>query len=512
MKNPFSHFMHSYLRKLGIRIDILRINDLYERHPLPHSIRALSDTLDGLHVENMVCTLDFEQLSEIEGPFVVVAGKDELPFFIVEGMDNELRQVRLQSGTGRRFSLGFDRFREVWDGTVLLAEKGEQTVEAGWPVYWIKQSLWFVGRTAKYWIAALAVYFLVWGAMRVPTCGELRYPVKFAGVVVSLLCVAKASFDPRLAQRFCRYGRNADCNEVFRSAGAKVFGWVSLGELSLAYFTASLVWGIFVAANPASAFPLIDAFALPFVVYSLVWQIAHRKWCTLCLAIDLVLLADFLGEVLLWGNIRNITGVELFPDLVNFGLSFALCLLALRAVIGLAEANRAIPLLKFRRERLLSSAEIFWLLLDRQPPEPVDSNDILAVCNFRDAAHTVTVVMNPSCPKCAKVHEAVGALKGYRINLVFIVNDGDQRSRHAALVMITSGMKYDWEVTDRVIRRWYEKHELPEFLEPHTHAEADLQAQMDYCRTIRVEGTPTVLVDNRRLPELYDIDDLKVLL
>lgn len=512
MNISIPYLIHSYIRKLGIRIDILRIKDVYARHPLPHSIRALSDTLDELHVENMVCNLDFEQLFEIEGAFIVVAGKDEYPFFIVDGLDKEERNISLRPASGRSVKLTFDQFRAVWDGTVLMAEKGERTEEENRLIYWIKQGLFFIDRTTKYWLSVLMVYLLFWGTVQNTDVSDMRYLVKLGGVFVSLLVIVKSSLNPRLAQRFCHFGARSDCNDVFQSAGAKVFGWISLGELSLAYFLASLVWGIFIAANPTSVFPLLDTLGLLFVAYSLVWQVYHRKWCSLCLLIDLVLIVDLCAEVLLWGEFRNMSGVEFYPDLTNFALLFALFLLSIKTSIVMAEQNMTIPHLKYKNERLLNSAEIFWMLLWKQPVEAVDSNDIPAVCNYQEAEHTITVVMNPSCPKCGRVHEIISKLDGYRINLVFVHYEGDEKSRQAALVMITAGMKYDWSVTNRVINIWYSKKELPEYLDPHYLAEGDLAAQMDYSRKIYIEGTPTILIDNRRLPDIYDAEDLKILL
>lgn len=512
MKNPVPHIIHHFLQKQGIRISDLRIREIYYKHPLSHSIRALSDTLDGLHVENMVCKLSFEQLFEIEGAFIVVAGKDDYPFHIVERLDQESGNITLYTATKRRVTLSFDQFREVWDGTVLMAEKGEQTEEDGWVTYWIKQELWFIDRTSKFWIVALVVYFLIWGVMHNPMLSDLRYLVKLGGVLVSLLVVAKASVDPHLAQRFCHNGKRADCNDVLQSAGAKVLGWVSLGELSLTYFSTSIVWGIFIAEIPAAVFPWLNALAMLFVLYSFAWQIHHKQWCSPCLLIDLVLIVDFITEMAFWNNMHTMTNLEFYTDLLNFGLLFVLCLLAVRIIVSMAEQNRIIPQLKYKLERFLSSSEAFWMLLQRQPEEPVDSNNIPAVCNFIEAEHTITVVMNPSCPKCAKVHDAIGALEGYRINLVFIVNEGDEKSHEAALAIISSGIKKDWSVTDRVIKNWYAKRELPEFLEPHYRAEEDLKAQIEYCRKIHIEGTPTILVDNRKLPEMYDVEDLKILL
>lgn len=508
MKNPTHMLIHDFLYLLKIRIDMLCIREVYARHPLPHSLRSLSDTLDELQVENAVYRLEFEQLFEIEGAFIVVAGKNEHPFYIVENLDRETSTVTLRTATGKQVTLSFDQFRTAWDGTVLMAEKGEHTREEAWLLYWIKQALAFLDRTTLWWIAGLAVCLSIWGVLQSPSVADLRYLIKAIGVAVSLLIIVKASFNSRLAQRFCRQGKHTDCNEVFRSAGAKLFSWVSLGELSLTYFAVSLLFGIFMHGSSAGLFLLLDSLALLFVVYSLIWQADKWIWCPLCLAIDGVLVADFAVEVFLREEVFQVQ----WTALSGFSLLFALGLLAVRRIVGMAEENRTSAHLKYKREQLLASPELFWQLLCKQPEEAADSNMIHTVCNYVEAEHTITVVMNPSCPKCVEAHRALASLEGYRINLVFIVNEGDERSREAALVMISAGVQYEWEITDRIIRDWYARGELPAVFQIHRSAAENLEEQRKYCQRIRIEGTPTMLVDNRRLPQIYDIEDLKVLL
>lgn len=84
MKPPSVYLLNTLLRKQGIQRDALRLATACSRHPLPHSIRALSDTLDELQVPNLVCKLEFEQLAEIDGAYIVAAGKTEYPFYLVE--------------------------------------------------------------------------------------------------------------------------------------------------------------------------------------------------------------------------------------------------------------------------------------------------------------------------------------------------------------------------------------------------------------------------------------------
>ncbi len=509
MKNPVPRLLHSFLYQLGIRIDSLQIQEACFRHPLSHSLRSLSDTLDALHVSNMVCRLEFEQLFEIEEPFIAVASNGEYPFYLVERLDKKQQTIILRTASGKSAVLSFEQFGFVWVGTVLMAEKSDKTKEEPLLLYHIKQGLAFVERTAGYWLTGLFALLLGIVILRTPELADLRYLVKIIGVTVSLAVVLKTSFDPHLAQRFCRLGKHSDCNEVFRSAGAKMFGWVSLGELSLVYFTASLVWGIFVAANPATVFPWLDILALLFVGYSFAWQIYHRRWCPLCLTIDAVLIVDFVLEIAIECKLQS---GSFYLDCLTFGLMFTVGVLALRWLIVSLERTQGAELLHYKHERLLGSPEAFWYLLAQQPMNAVESKIAMPINNGACTEHTLTVVMNPSCPKCAKAHRVLSELEDYRIELIFIVNDGDKHSHDTALWLISVSLERGWEETNRMIAEWYEHHELPTKASIHPDAEEILNKHVKYCRETGILGTPMILVDNRRLPDLYEATDLKYLL
>lgn len=509
MKNSVPRLLHRFLCQLGIRIDSLQIQKTYFRNPLSHSIRSLSDTLDELHVPNMVCRLKFGQLFEVEGPFIAIAGNGEYPFYLIEKLDKEQRRIMLRTASGKSAVLTFEQFRSVWDGTVLLAEKGEETKKESLSMYCIKQVLAFVEQTVGYWLTGLFVLLLGIGILHALEFSDLRYVVKIIGIAVSLAAVFKASFDPHLAQRFCRLGKHSDCNEVFRSAGAKIFGWVSLGELSLVYFAVSFIWGVFIAQQPDNVFPWLDMLALFFVGYSLVWQIYHRKWCPLCLAIDAVLVVDLVSEIAITHGLHS---GSFYPDWLTFGLAFAIGVLVLRWLVVSLERIQEVESLRYKHERLLSSPETFWHLLAQQPMTTVESRTSMPISNSADTEHTLTVVMNPSCPKCAKVHRVLHKLEGYRIELFFVINNGDKHSHNAALRLISVSLAQGWEETERVIAEWYEHHELPTQASIHPDAKEILNKHVKYCRETGISGTPTILVDGRRLPELYDATDLKYLL
>lgn len=380
MENPMPSFLHYFLRRAGIRIDLLRLRAVYDRHPLPHSIRSLSDTLDELCIPNMICRLEFDQLSELDGPFLVVSGNAEYPFQLVERLDPETRTVRLRTADNRLIDETFDRFRSAWDGSVLTIDRGEAPAGRLRPGYLVRQLLAFVDRTWGWWLA------------------------------VSVVCLA------------------ASC--------------------------------------------LLPAFT------------------GMCGAARLL-----------------VTGV----GCIGLVVAFAVVILLARRFLGRVDRDAEIVRLRNLREQLLGIPDLFWQLLGREAEEEVDSVTAAPVSNYAEAEHTVTVVLNPSCPDCARICDVIGKLKGVRIDLIYVVDDGDRRAYDVALRLISSGITSEWGETFRLLAAWYGRGRVPA-TPIHPLAGNDLSAQLNYCRRIRIVRTPTILVDNRRLPALYDAKDLKILL
>lgn len=365
-----SYLLYLLLYRVGIRISELRIRTIYDRHPLPHSIRALSDTLDDLRVPNRVRKLQFRQLVTIGKPVIVVAGESEFPFFLVEKSDEITQRILLRSVSGQTSVLSFEQFRNIWDGTVLTVGKDEHIREEARVAYYFRQCLALIDRTASYWVTGLFLVLAGWTILRSP-----------------------ATID-----------------------------WVGLGLLGV------------------------------------------------------------LGALVIHRIVRK------------------------------TEPDQQTEQLKYKHERLLNSPDTFWYLLAKQPETEPDTTEAMPVSNYAEADHTLTVIMNPACPQCAKVHRDIASLPNCRIDLIFIVNKDDSRSYDAALRIVSSGIRDSWPETDRIISGWYETRSFPPKTDVHPLAKKDLEAQIAYCHRIGVNETPTVLVDNRRLPAPYSAEDIRYIL
>lgn len=365
-----SYLLYLLLSRVGIRISELRIRTIYGRHPLPHSIRALSDTLDELRVPNRICRLQFNQFTALGKPAIVMAGRGEYPFFLVEKADEITQRILLRDASGQSSVLSFEEFRDMWDGTVLMVSKDEQTRVEARIAYFIRQCVDRVDKKARYWVAGLFVVLIGWSILQSP----------------------------------------------------EAIDWITIGLL------------------------------------------------------------------------------------------VALGVLVFRQYNDTAEKENETEQLKYTHEKLLNSPETFWYLLAQQPEMEEDTEEAKPVSNYAEADHTLTVIMNPACPSCAKVHRAISSLQNCRIDLIFLVNKGDSRSYDAALRIVSSGIQDAWSETDRLIAGWYKTRTLPSDANVHPMARKDLEAQIAYCHRAGIAQTPTLLVDNRRLPSAYRAEDIRYIL
>ena len=112
-----------------------------------------------------------------------------------------------------------------------------------------------------------------------------------------------------------------------------------------------------------------------------------------------------------------------------------------------------------------------------------------------------------------KTAEILSKFEDCCIDYLLIVDEKDKNALHAAKKFITLSLSENsgWEKVNAAMNLWYTKGYLADIDEADNAFEI-LKAQNTYCYKIGVTATPAVLINGRRLPEIYDIDDLEYIL
>ena len=309
--------LRRFLSKAGCRIDIVTISNIYNKHPLPHSIRSFSDTLDALNIPNMVCNIQVAQLSEVPTPSIVFLKKSKELFYIFNGIDED-NKVELQSAANT-FTVSKGDFSKSWDGDILLAEKGVNSKHVSILNYTFRQAFGFILQSAPWWIAGLFIVILLWNiffnsSVSINNHEKAAYVVNLLGLAVSTIIIIKTYWKGSLLQSLCLVKNLDRCKNAFTSKGALLFGLLPLGIMAWTYFFTTTIWGIFISYTPISVLLFCSFLSLGFVIYSVLWQWLKRKICLWCTILDILLVLAFL--LLVTGGSPLFQNLKIYPDLL----------------------------------------------------------------------------------------------------------------------------------------------------------------------------------------------------
>jgi len=164
-------------------------------------------------------------------------------------------------------------------------------------------------------------------------------------------------------------------------------------------------------------------------------------------------------------------------------------------------------------------------MLTEQPKYTLpDKSWSIVLGNPDETANVVTMVTNPYCPPCSKTHKLLNELLNERSDLqariVFTANN-DERDRKTPVSrhLMALNDAADKATMKQALHDWYEQKQKSynawAIIYPTELKESGfykIDRQHDWCRMAEVTATPTLLLNGYRLPELYQLSDLKYML
>ncbi len=515
--------LYALLKGLDAKVTRATIQNELAMHPDFPSLLSMSDVLTYWKIDNTALQLNtVEQLRELPMPFIAHLKKNNGWYVQVTELTGN-RITYTDSSEGRKTQT-VNEFEKSWSGVVLLAEANEQSGEADYArnrPKGIRQSL----RGPFLLAGSLLVAFIVilsgagsWLQKVLITDWFLLF-TKMVGLTLSCLLVAKQLGGKNtLTDRLCQLNSKTNCDSVLNSPGAKLWGWLSWADVGLLYFAGSLVTALLLDVQPTVR-PLLHwlaLLALPYTIYSVYYQArVVEQWCTLCLAVQVVLLAEGILALTqlttlpgLWQPYTVLVTAYMLPILTWVLIKPLLT----NATIGRIEHNE---LQGFKR-----NPEVFYSLLMQQPKMPPVPDNLHPISlGNPEAEHTITMVTNPFCGPCAKTHTIVEQLlnRNSKANIIFACDGVNGRATQVAIhiLALTGQIKKvnalsDWYgQSQKNYDVWVKRH-------PVEMSDNDWTVITDrhrnWCIHAGITGTPTLYVDGYKLPMAYNLEDIRWIL
>lgn len=501
------------LEHLGIPHTTRYVERLFHMHPYRYTMYGLKAILshygvlsEAVRIEDTENALDSLQGNE---PFVVQLLSNLV--VVTEIGDEDVFYI--QYGLLHRASR--DTFLYLWTGVALFPVSiNDNAGEPDLKKHIKEERIDRLERIAS--ITAITALLLTIGIITGAfTCLWLlpQLLLCIAGCWFSSMLMAKSlKIDVATGDRICNMIKGHSCNNILELPVAKMFGRYGWGEIGTAYFTA---YALTILSFPNAAFSVLPYASMIAVVYP-AWSIWYqkfraKKWCALCLGVQAVLIAQF---------ILGIVQVSLSGHTLPTAADCAIFILASLSVGALVHfgvlkaaelrkgeyASRELSLIKFKDE-------VVEALFSQK--EEIDTSSSSIVFGDPSSKFEITVYSNPYCSPCSKIHPKISALldAGCRVRYYLTAfNDELLPTTHRLMEYYR---RHGWRKTWDLFEKWYSGGSgrgdgffdgISMEISDETLSESEVH--MKWGRDNKMEGTPILLVNGRRIPREYNIDDL----
>lgn len=338
-----------------------------------------------------------------------------------------------------------------WEGVVLTANKTDKTPK--YKYVWLRN---VVGRVTNNQICiATSVLLLLFVILTKPDIMTVLHTIMSGlGVCVSTLLLKKENMHEE-NDRFCKIGHFVDCEQVLNSKGSQLLGLFRMSDLAFLFFATELSLA-FIGNDDCLGYSLLLLLAgCCFTLYSVIYQIVSiRKICLYCMSINLMVWID---TFILVFNYSRINFHKPFFLFLAGTISYIIWKMVSK-YFSLSDRNASLK----QKELALYSRELFEFLLSKERTI-TDVDDKFADVDGASGSDVITMFVHPKCKNCKNIYQYIPEL------------------RERAIVKTVSLAQND----------------------------ADLHF---FCRINQITRTPTIVFNDKELPKIYSVGDLKYII
>jgi len=509
------------LKSLGIKVSSSTLRKNLEDHPEYPSLKSISDCLEEWHVANQAYRVDLADYdsSEMLYPFLAHIQHKGGMFIVVSKIENG--QVFYSDENNNNSIIKEESFLDTWTGVVLHATAKPLSGEKLYLEHTIQDNFNRARLPLLVGIVFAAIFFSM-DSEGLDLSYMISVCLKLVGVGVStLLLLHSIDANNPLIQNLCSLGKKNNCNAILKSDAAKLTPWLTWSEVGFFYFAGSFL-SLLIAPGSAPLISWLNIFALPYTIYSISYQYSRKNWCVLCCTVQAILVAEFLTNLFAGANF-SLLALD-YSLVIKTLLCFMTPILIWSILKPILIGATLIAPLKGQLKKFKFNSELFGDALGKQPRYAIPDDLMPVRLGNPDAETTITIVSNPFCEPCAKAHQVIDEWLSYRNDIQFkiIFSTADHQDDHKTKVsrhVSALSLSNDPILLERALNDWYSqnKKKYEDWAKKYpVHLNENLarvtQRQKEWCEMADISVTPTILVNGRKLPDAYRLEDIKYLL
>ena len=506
MQTEITNILYESLAKNNYSVNKIELKTQFESHPDYPSVKSITDTLDYFNIDNIAANVPKDALEQLPNFFLAVIEEDSK--VSIAQVEQKKQLIKLFNGNGNQKVLKVDKFKTLWNGTLVAIEKNESSINSRTTK--INSSKLLFGAVIALVLTQLVLNFSI---------SNLTFSVLtlIGSVLTYFILQEDFGIHNQTTAKLCNSTKsNTSCSDVVGSNSAKVFKYFSLSDMTLTYFLGSILSLTLLGFNSTLYFGLI-VLSSPILIYSVYSQaFIVKKWCPLCLGV----LAVVVGQLIASSPIINTLSIDY--ELLGKGLGvYILSLLLWLTIKGVVSDSIKLKtveadFLKFKRNE-----NLFQTVLNQNEIQIGNELTTRHTISFGNTESKLIIraVTNPLCEFCSKsfkVYEKLLKTHGakFRLDLVFNINpdfikhDSFLITQQLILLYKDSPKQcflalQDWFL-NRDIKQWQNKYGTPE---EHSNIET-LHQHYNWCTNHNITYTPATIINTKIFPKEYNIEDL----
>ena len=503
-----------FLTQLGVKHTQQYTEKLFIEHPFKSNLYGLNAMLRTYGLKTIAVKYSDKENAELIFPCILHIHGD----FVVANdfSDGKISYI----WHGEKNTKSVKEFCEIWTGHALFCDSETSLArELDYKEHLIKE---LYNKSSKYLISLLPLLLCIIGLVRNDAFGDVHNLLSFllmiCGCILCYSLLQKEIYgESGFGDKVCSVFHHTDCNNVLESKWAKI-GMFSWSEIGMAYFTA-MTLSISLFAESFSFVSLINWCAMFFGIWSIyIQKVKVQSFCVMCAFVQGIIWLSGIHDMYLY-----ITGTKNFSfNFIGLVIPISLLLLSFILIHSLAnetkvstERGNAISSLRAFK----SNTDVMNSLLKRDKSNDVvtDANSI--VFGNANASIKVTILTNPMCNPCGRMHKRIHELmqktnNRFQIQYIFSSFNDDVEINTRFLIAVYLQRK---DLAMDMYKRWYvDGHksikDYPESSNIDLYAEGVNKA-IEYGKAWKEQtgyvATPTVLVNGYKMPEEYAVEDLE---
>lgn len=496
------------LNNIGLKIHPKLLSQkVSNKYSFP-SIKSVSDLFYEINIPHLVVELPPEKLSDIPYPAIFLLKNNEI-VTVTKNIGDKIEFYDVKKGALVENALDF---LENWTGVVILLDNEVGNVQTGFSQFEESYKREIFVKVFAVLIMTIFVGYLLFENDNYFLVSFVLMGVVTVGLFLSILAfgIQNNISNPSL-YRFCNLKDYLKCNLVIGSEKANILG-VGMSEWSVFYFGGSLLMIIvsFVLNSFMTALFVLKLLIVPalvFCVISILIQIKIRKWCPICIGINLTVAIEFIilsFEKFYWEKVQFQVCIGMFFIflLIPFFWIFT-------RTIFVDFYGRKILLKKINYFEENESLLLFLLeengTLSTPPPKSILIGD-------SNSHNTLTIAVQFDCIECHKLFKRIyECFEFYRdmncnINVLLLAAEPHSKRQLVALKIIDAYCRQRADgirMLKEVFLNGKElKHERA--YQYGYSAHSSLNQNMEFVRSVQVNHTPACFWNDKKIPSYFE--------